>query len=446
MKYFGTDGIRGVYGKELTPDLAFRLGNAYTRFLQGKRQSEKPVIFVAKDSRLSSDVLAHAVMSGIMAAGGIAVSLGLLPTPGLAILVNHEGADGGVMISASHNPIEFNGLKLLSGTGEKLNPEEERSIEELMDNPHLSQWHEVGHAEDYPDAYRKYVDLLLERLGEFDVKEQLVTVDTAHGATTYAAPYALKSIGARANPVFGTPDGWWINRECGATHPHVLKKIVETVGGIGFTFDGDGDRVFMVTQDEILDGDKLIAILALYLHSKGQLNPPVVVSTIMANLGLENFLREHGISLIRTAVGDKFVWDEMKKSGALVGGESSGHLIYRGINNTGDGIGIMLTILKILFDEGLDIKEILDGYKVYPQKTYNFRTDKKQALASNPRIREYIASISEKYAGQVRVIVRPSGTEPVLRITVEGADENLVVELINNLVEVITEEHNRLGG
>ncbi len=446
VRYFGTDGIRGVYGEELTPDLAFRLGNAYTRFLMERESIGRPVVFVAKDSRLSSDVLAYAVMSGIMSAGGVAVSLGLLPTPGLAMLVNHEEASGGVMISASHNPIEFNGLKLLSGSGEKLRPEEEEVIEDLMEDIQLSGWREVGHAEEYPDAYRRYVDLLLERLGDFDVGEQLVTVDTAHGATTYAAPYALKSVGARANPVFGTPDGWWINRECGATHPEVLKRVLDAIGGVGFTFDGDGDRVFMVTREGVFDGDKILAILAVYLQRLGRLDPPIVVSTVMANLGLENFLAQRGIKLVRTPVGDKFVWEEMKKSGALIGGESSGHIIYRDVNNTGDGIGIMLTLLKLMFDEGLDLGEILAGYRVYPQKTYNFRTDQKHALASSPRVSEYVSEIHEKYAGQVRVIVRPSGTEPVLRITVEAVDEDLVVKLINNLVEIVTEEHSRLGG
>lgn len=313
MKWFGTDGIRGIFGEDLTPDIAFKLGVGVARYFS---KGSKPTIMIAKDPRLSSDALEASLISGILSAGGDTITLGILPTPGLALLASlNKEVNGAVMISASHNPIEYNGLKVFNGKGEKLEPTAEEEIEHLMEIPLSASWDKVGSNILYPEATKSYIDILFDRIGDIDLKEEFILVDTAHGATCNAAVYALQKGGARVNALFGYPDGWWINNKCGATHPEVVAKETVNLGAAyGFTFDGDGDRVFMVMSDGmVLTGDHLLAVLAYYLKEKGLLGQ-YVVSTIMANLGLEAFLRDMGITLIRTPVGDKYVYDEMKKN------------------------------------------------------------------------------------------------------------------------------------
>ncbi len=447
MKWFGTDGIRGIFGEDLTPDIAFKLGVGVTRFWQ-QQGIDKPNIMIAKDPRLSSDALEASLISGILTAGGNTISLGILPTPGLALLASlDKNVHGAVMISASHNPIEYNGLKVFNGKGEKLDSSAEAIIEKYMEENIASSWHKVGKNILYPEANKVYIDTLFDRIGNIYLNEDFVVVDTAHGATCNAAVYALQKGGARVTALFGYPDGWWINKSCGATHPEVISKEVVHLGAsYGFTFDGDGDRVFMVIGDgTILTGDHLLAILAYYLKEKKLLGD-YVVSTIMANLGLENYLSTLGIKLVRTSVGDKYVYDEMKKIGAVLGGESSGHIILMPINNTGDGIGIMLFILHAIFNDGFDIREVIDKFILYPSEMYNLKTRYKNELASHPKVREIVHKYTTQYEREARIIVRPSGTEHVLRISVEAQNRKLVVKLLETIVKEIEDVEKTLRG
>jgi len=439
MKWFGTDGIRGIFGSDITPDIAFKLGVGFTKFLA--ETTKKPNIMIAKDPRLSSDVLEASIIAGILSTGGNTISLGVLPTPGLALLTAiNKSVAGAVMISASHNPIEYNGLKIFNDKGEKFSENIEEKIESLMEEEFQTSWNIVGSNTVWPNANSVYVDTLFDRIGEIDLKEDFIVVDTAHGATCQAAVYALQKGGARVSALFGYPDGWWINRNCGATNPEVLSKAVVDLGAsYGFTFDGDGDRVLMVTSTgDILTGDHILAILAYYLKSKNLLEG-YVVSTIMANLGLEQYLSKLGIQLIRTPVGDKYVFDEMKKMGVMLGGESSGHIILRSVNNTGDGIGIMLYILHAIYNDGLDLEYVLKDFKLFPSKMFNLKTPHKKELAKHPKVKEIVDKYTEKYKGAARIIVRPSGTEHVLRISVEAYQEELVVKLLENIVNAIIE-------
>ncbi|UZN23038.1 phosphoglucosamine mutase [bacterium 3DAC] len=443
MKWFGTDGIRGIFGEDLTPDIAFKLGVGVARYFS---KGSKPTIMIAKDPRLSSDALEASLISGILSAGGDTITLGILPTPGLALLASlNKEVNGAVMISASHNPIEYNGLKVFNGKGEKLEPTAEEEIEHLMEIPLSASWDKVGSNILYPEATKSYIDILFDRIGDIDLKEEFILVDTAHGATCNAAVYALQKGGARVNALFGYPDGWWINNKCGATHPEVVAKETVNLGAAyGFTFDGDGDRVFMVMSDGmVLTGDHLLAVLAYYLKEKGLLGQ-YVVSTIMANLGLEAFLRDMGITLIRTPVGDKYVYDEMKKTGAILGGESSGHIILMPVNNTGDGIGIMLYILHAIYSDGLDIEEVLRNFTLYPSRMYNLKTKYKHELANHPKVKEIVNKYTTEYDGIARIIVRPSGTEHVLRISVEAQNNELVVKLLEAIVSEIQDVENSL--
>ncbi len=445
MKWFGTDGIRGIFGEDIGPETAFRLGVGLTKFL--KKKKDRPQIMIAKDPRLSSDALESALISGILSSGGDTITLGILPTPGLALLTSlYEKVDGAVMISASHNPIEYNGLKVFNSDGEKIDTAAEEEIEKLMEENISISWQEVGRNTPFPEATKIYVDTLFDRIGDINLKEDFIVIDTAHGATCTAAVYALQRSNARVNALFGYPDGWWINRKCGATHPEVVaREVVHLWASYGFTFDGDGDRVFMVLSDgTVLTGDHLLAILAYYLKEKGILGK-YVVSTIMANLGLEQYLKEMGITLIRTPVGDKYVYDEMKRQGAVLGGESSGHIILMPVNKTGDGIGIMLFLLHAIYNDGLDIREALKGFKIYPSKMYNLKTPYKRELAEHPQVKEIISRYTEEYKGVARIIVRPSGTEHVLRISVEASNEDLVVKLIETILREIQDVEKALG-
>lgn len=444
VKWFGTDGIRGIFGSDITPNTAFKLGVSFTKFLSESQR--KPYIMIAKDPRLSSDVLEASIIAGILSAGGNTISLGILPTPGLALLTAiNKSVAGAVMISASHNPIEYNGLKIFNDKGEKFDEETEKKIESLMEEEFKTSWNIVGSNTIYPNANSTYVDTLFDRIGEINLKEDFIVVDTAHGATCQAAVYALQKGGARVSALFGYPDGWWINRNCGATNPEVLSKAVVDLGAsYGFTFDGDGDRVLMVTSNgDILTGDHILAILAYYLKSKKLLGN-YVVSTIMTNLGLEQYLNEIGIQLIRTPVGDKYVFDEMKRMGIVLGGESSGHIILRNVNNTGDGIGIMLYILHAIYNDGLDIEYVLKDFKLFPSKMFNLKTPHKKELANHPKVKEIVNKYTEKYKGAARIIVRPSGTEHVLRIFVEAYQEELVVKLMESIVNAIEGIENTL--
>jgi phosphoglucosamine mutase len=438
-KLFGTDGIRGRSNKEMTPELAFNLGKAIALLLrESKINRKRPLVAVAQDTRTSSNMLFTALSSGLMSYGADVLYFGVLPTPGLSALTRQFNADAAVMVSASHNPMEDNGLKVLNGMGLKLQEPEEEMLEELMRaNVSPVLWSDIGQLHNVPNSNELYGDQILEK-SHLELNQVPVVVDVAHGATYAAAPYVLQKAGARVHVLFATPDGYWINHECGATHLEPLRSAVKALDvPLGFAFDGDGDRVMAVTKSgRVLDGDDLMTILVKYLSSKGLWDPRLVVGTLMTNSGFEEFLQRLDGQLLRTNVGDKYVSDAMRETGAMVGGEPSGHIIYTPMNITGDGIGIMASILSILSELKADPEDLLSDVNKKMQKTVNVELGRRIGSDFNihefPQLDELVQQFCD--AG-IRIVLRPSGTEPLLRITIEG-DEEQVAEALEAIVPV----------
>ncbi|WP_018963351.1 hypothetical protein [Coprothermobacter platensis] len=438
-KMFGTDGIRGRSNKEMTPELAFNLGKAIAIMLrQSHLKRNRPLVGVAQDTRTSSNMLFTALSSGLMSYGADVLYFGVLPTPGLSMLTRQFEADAAVMVSASHNPMEDNGLKVLSSMGLKLQEAEEEILEELMvqGNKAVS-WPEIGQLYNVPNSNELYGDKILEK-SKINLNQIPVVVDVAHGATYAAAPYVLKKAGARVHVLFATPDGYWINHECGSTHLDPLISVVKALDvPIGFAFDGDGDRVMAVTKSgRVLDGDDLMAILVEYLAKKQLWDPKIVVGTVMTNSGLEEFLQKMGGELLRTNVGDKYVSDTMRETGAMVGGEPSGHIIYTPMNITGDGIGIMASILSILSELDAEPEDLLVDVKKKMQRTVNVSLGKRITsdfdLSAYPELDKIVNDFCRD---GMRIVLRPSGTEPLLRITIEG-NEKQVAKALDTIVPI----------
>ena len=437
-KLFGTDGIRGVSNREITPEVAYNLGKAVAIWLRSQYVGKKPLVAVGQDTRTSSSMLFTALSSGLMAHGADVLYLGVLPTPGLALLTKHFGANAAVMVSASHNPMADNGLKVLNAHGFKLSEPEEETLESIMfENRRGVEWQDIGQLQYVPNSNDIYGDIILQRTG-LALEELPVVVDVAHGATHASAPYVLRKAGARVHVLYATPDGYWINNDCGATNLESLRQVVQVLRvPIGFAFDGDGDRVLAVSRNgRIIDGDDIMAIIVRYLMHKGAWEPKLVVGTVMTNGGFEDFLRASGGRLIRTRVGDKYVADAMQESGALLGGEPSGHIIYTRVNSTGDGVGIMAMLLKILSELNAEPEELLQDVAKKAQKTVNIRLERKMNgdfLDRHPHLQQEI----EHYGTMgIRIVLRPSGTEPLLRLTVEG-DEEQVDVVLDDLVSKV---------
>ncbi|NPV89102.1 phosphoglucosamine mutase [Coprothermobacteraceae bacterium] len=437
-KLFGTDGIRGVSNKEITSELAFNLGKAVAVWLKAQDGNRKPLVAVAQDTRTSSSMLFTALSSGLMAYGADVLHFGVLPTPGLALLTRQFGANAAVMVSASHNPMADNGLKVLNAQGLKLSEADEELLESIMfeDKPRV-EWQDIGGLQYVPNSNEIYGDIILERT-QLALEELPVVVDVAHGATYAAAPYVLRKAGARVHVLYATPDGYWINNACGATNLESLKQVVQVLKvPIGFAFDGDGDRVLAVDKaGRVIDGDDIMAIIVQYLISKGLWDPKVVVGTVMTNGGLADFLAAAGGNLVRTKVGDKYVADAMQEHGAQLGGEPSGHIIYTPLNSTGDGVGIMAMLLKILAELRAEPNELLHGIVKKAQKTVNIPLERKMNEAFVEKYPELQEAVLQYERMGIRIVLRPSGTEPLLRLTVEGEEEQ-VQDVLDTLVRKV---------
>lgn len=442
-RIFGTDGVRGVANKELTVELAMNLGKAGAYVLT-KEKAHKPTILVGGDTRISGEMLANALMAGICSVGADAVYVGVVPTPAIAYLTRHYGYDAGVVISASHNPSEYNGIKFFNGDGYKLSDLLEDEIEEVMrmNSAELPMpvGGEVGHITYRYDAKDDYVRFACSLI-DLDLSGLKIVVDTAEGASYYTAPKTLESLGAKPVVIHNHPDGVNINRACGSTHMEELKKrVVEEGADLGIAFDGDADRMLAVDENgNMVDGDQIMAICGLYMRNQGRLKKDTVVATVMSNLGFFRMGEKEDINIVRTKVGDRYVLEYMLANGCNLGGEQSGHVIFLDENTTGDGLISALHLLEVIVKSGKKLSELASVMRVLPQALVNARVSniKKEYYMDNKVVADAVAELEARFAGAGRVLIRPSGTEPLVRVMIEGDDQKFIEEEAKKLAEII---------
>ena len=444
-KYFGTDGVRGEANVELTPEMAFKLGR-FGGYVLSQHEEETPLVFVGRDTRISGELLEHALIAGLLSVGIRVYKLGVIATPGVSYLVRTEKASAGVMISASHNPALDNGIKFFGGDGFKLDDDRELEIEALLDAtedtlPRPSA-HGLGTVMEYPEGLRKYQEFLVST--GVQLEGMHVVLDTANGAASTSARQIFADLGAQLTVIGENPDGLNINDGVGSTHPeHLQEKVKEVGAAIGLAFDGDSDRLIAVDENgEIVDGDKIMYIIGSYLSSKGLLEKNTIVTTVMSNLGFHKALDAKGIQKEITAVGDRYVVEEMRKSGYNLGGEQSGHVVIMDYNTTGDGqlTGVQLT--KIMQETGKKLSELAAEVTIYPQKLVNIRVENsmKDKAMEVPAIREIIEKMEAEMAGNGRILVRPSGTEPLLRVMAEAPTDQEVDYYVDTIAAVVQAE------
>ena len=444
-KYFGTDGVRGEANVELTPELAFKLGR-FGGYVLSQHEEETPLVFVGRDTRISGEMLEHALIAGLLSVGIRVYKLGVIATPGVAYLVRTEKASAGVMISASHNPALDNGIKFFGGDGFKLDDDRELEIEDLLDAaedtlPRPSA-QGLGTVMEYPEGLRKYQEFLVST--GVQLEGMHVVLDTANGAASTSARQIFADLGAQLTVIGENPDGLNINDGVGSTHPeHLQEKVKEVGAAIGLAFDGDSDRLIAVDENgEIVDGDKIMYIIGSYLSSKDLLEKNTIVTTVMSNLGFHKALDAKGIQKEITAVGDRYVVEEMRKSGYNLGGEQSGHVVIMDYNTTGDGqlTGVQLT--KIMQETGKKLSELAAEVTIYPQKLVNIRVENsmKDKAMEVPAIREIIEKMEAEMAGNGRILVRPSGTEPLLRVMAEAPTHEEVDYYVDTIATVVQAE------
>lgn len=444
-KYFGTDGVRGEANVELTPELAFKLGR-FGGYVLSQHEEETPLVFVGRDTRISGEMLEHALIAGLLSVGIRVYKLGVIATPGVAYLVRTEKASAGVMISASHNPALDNGIKFFGGDGFKLDDDRELEIEALLDAtedtlPRPSA-QGLGTVMEYPEGLRKYQEFLVST--GVQLEGMHVVLDTANGAASTSARQIFADLGAQLTVIGENPDGLNINDGVGSTHPeHLQEKVKEVGAAIGLAFDGDSDRLIAVDENgEIVDGDKIMYIIGSYLSSKGLLEKNTIVTTVMSNLGFHKALDAKGIQKEITAVGDRYVVEEMRKSGYNLGGEQSGHVVIMDYNTTGDGqlTGVQLT--KIMQETGKKLSELAAEVTIYPQKLVNIRVENsmKDKAMEVSAIREIIEKMEAEMAGNGRILVRPSGTEPLLRVMAEAPTHEEVDYYVDTIAAVVQAE------
>jgi phosphoglucosamine mutase len=427
-RLFGTDGVRGKAGDyPLDHETVARLGGALVRAMGGTAAPARPLRFlVGRDTRESGEWIERELARGVHSAGAEITTAGVIPTPAIAYVTRAMGFDAGIVISASHNPFEDNGIKVFSGKGEKFTEALEREVEAII---HDRSWSVSGSAEasvdrtDVIDAYIAHARLALpgaERLGRFRL-----AIDTANGATTTVAPRLFRELGFDLHVLSAGPDGRNINLDCGSTHPEQLARAVRAEGcRMGVAFDGDGDRaIFVDAQGRIVDGDAVLLMCARHWKAGGRLKGNGVVATVMSNIGLEIALRESGIELVRTAVGDKYVMEEMIKRDLSIGGEQSGHIIFSEHLFTGDGIVTALSVLRVMTESGRELADLASELVTYPQVLVNVRVRQKQDLSAVQPVAEAMARVEQRLAGEGRLLVRYSGTEPLLRVMIEGKDQ-----------------------
>ncbi len=447
-RYFGTDGIRRIANTELTPELVYKVAKAGA-YVFSKHTDHRPTILIGRDTRLSGTLIESAMVAGFLSYGANVKLLGVIPTPGVAYLTRKLKADAGVVISASHNTYDFNGIKYFSNKGMKIPDNLEEEIEEVMDSEKIKELSAVSnkigvseYREDLIDEYvyffRKNFDDNIEKLNKEDF---IVGIDTANGATSEVAEKVFKMLGIKYKIINNHPDGININKNCGSTHLEMLKKYVkENKLSMGFAYDGDGDRCLAIDENgEEIDGDKIMAIISNYLRKKGQLKKDTIVATVMSNLGLHKYARDNGLELLQTKVGDRYVLEEMLKGGFNLGGEQSGHIILLDYNPTGDGILTSLMLIQAILEEDKKASEVAKIIKLYPQVLVNAKVDndKKYNYEKDEKIKTAIEKLEKEFAGNGRVLIRPSGTEPLVRVMIEGEDQEYITKRANEIAKLI---------
>jgi phosphoglucosamine mutase len=440
-RYFGTDGIRGLANSHpMTSEIALKVGMAAGKLFQSGTHRHRVVI--GKDTRLSGYMLEAALMSGFTAVGMDVFLLGPMPTPAVAMLTRSLRADLGVMISASHNRYDDNGIKLFDPDGYKLSDDMEREIERLIDGPSqplLASADSIGRATRVDSAQERYIEFAKRTLPKnLKLNGIRIVIDCAHGAAYKVAPEALWELGAEVIKIGVDPNGRNINYKCGSTAPEALiDKVREVRADIGIALDGDADRVVIVDEKgQIVDGDQLMAVIAESWHRRGKLSAGGVVATVMSNLGLERYLKELGLSLVRTPVGDRYVVDHMRRHGYNVGGEQSGHIVLSDFTTTGDGLVTSLQVLACVVATGKPVSEVCARFRPLPQVLQNVRYANGKPLEDN-RVRRAIEGAQKRLGEAGRLVIRPSGTEPVIRVMAEGDDETLVNTVVGDIVEAV---------
>lgn len=442
-RLFGTDGVRGVANEELTPMLAMQLGQAGAYVLT-RENAHKPTIMVGCDTRISGDMLANALMAGACSVGANVVYVGVVPTPAVAYLTRKYKVDAGVVISASHNPVEFNGIKFFDGNGYKLPDALEDEIDELIKNGmkgiKFPTGSSVGKIKYRTDAREEYINHSMKAV-PVSLEGMKIVVDCAEGASFYTSVETLKELGATVVAIHNNPDGTNINANCGSTHmEELMARVVYEKANIGLAFDGDADRLLAVDENgKQVDGDQIMAIVGNHMKNKGTLKDNTIVATVMSNLGFFLMGKEYDIKIEQTKVGDRYVLERMKEIGANLGGEQSGHIIFLDENTTGDGLLSALHLLEVLVETGKPLSELASIMEVLPQALVNARVPnhKKESYMEYPEIAEAIDALSEKFAGEGRVLIRPSGTEPMVRVMIEGKNQEQIEIEAKKLADLI---------
>ncbi len=450
-KYFGTDGIRRIANTELTPELVYKVAKAGA-YVLSKHTDHAPTILIGRDTRISGTLIESAMVAGFLSYGANVKLLGVIPTPAVAYLTRKLKADASVVISASHNTYEFNGIKYFSNKGMKIPDSLEEEIEEIMDSGKLDELtavgDKVGISEHCPELMDEYVYFFRRNFDETMEKnltdDFVVGLDTANGATSVVAEKVFQALGIPYKIINNHPDGININQNCGSTHLEGLKKfVVENKLSLGIAYDGDGDRCLAVDEKgNEIDGDKLMAIISSNLRKQGKLNKDTIVATVMSNLGLNKYARDNQLQLLQTKVGDRYVLEEMLKQGFNLGGEQSGHVILLDYNPTGDGILTSLMLIKTILESKKKASELSGMIKLYPQVLVNAKVsnDKKQEYAKDTTIKEAIEKLEKEFAGNGRVLIRPSGTEPLIRVMIEGEDQKYIDEKAHEIANLLEEK------
>lgn len=444
-KYFGTDGVRGVANEELTPELAFKLGRCGGYVLmQHAPEIEHPRVLVARDTRISGQLLETALISGLLSVGIEVMQLGVVPTPAVAYLTRTQTAVAGVMISASHNPAQDNGIKFFGADGFKLSDDQEFEIEALLDSetddlPRPST-QGLGTVDEFPEGTIKYLQFLQTTIPS-DLEGISVCVDAANGATAPLINQLFADLETDFYTMGDRPDGLNINDGVGSTHPEALQAFVkEKNAQVGLAFDGDGDRLIAVDENgELVDGDKIMFICGKHLKSKGRLSDNTIVSTVMSNIGFHKAIEENGMVALKAQVGDRYVVEEMRKGNYTLGGEQSGHIVFLNLNTTGDGLLSAVQLLSVMKETGKTLSELAAEVTIFPQKLVNIRVRDKHTVMDEPEVKAIIEAVESEMNGDGRILVRPSGTEPLLRVMAEASTHEKVDTYVDQIADVIRE-------
>ena len=446
-KYFGTDGVRGVANSELTAELAYRLGRIGGYVLSKHLPAgEQPKVLIGRDTRISGHMLEGALIAGLLSIGAEVMRLGVISTPGVAYLTKSLDATAGVMISASHNPVADNGIKFFGSDGFKLDDATEAEIEAILDAPEDTlprpTGKDLGFVSDYYEGSQKYLQLLKQTVDE-DLDGLHIALDCAHGATSGLAARLFADLEANVSTIGNSPNGLNINEGVGSTHPEHLAQFVREKGAdMGLAFDGDGDRLIAIDENgDIVDGDKIMYICGKYLSEKGRLKDNTIVATVMSNLGFHKAVEDAGMTALQTAVGDRYVVEEMKKHNYTLGGEQSGHLIFLDHSTTGDGMLSGVQLAQIVKTTGRKLSELAAEMPVYPQKLVNIRVTNKQDAMNGERVLATIQEAEAEMNGNGRILVRASGTEPLVRVMAEAPTKEECERYVEQIARVVREDY-----